>query len=467
MYDDVVSPGLKGWLDKKVAGIGTRVAVVGGGLAGCEVAWQLARAGVGVTLFEMKPEHFSQAHSSPMLAELVCSNSLRSDEPVAATGLLKREMATLGSLVLATARETRVPAGKALAVDRERFAARMTERIAAEPFIRLERRKISSLEDTALTGYAAVVIAVGPLATASLAASLDAAMSNKHLYFYDAISPIVAAQSLDMTRIFPGSRYQSEDYDYLNCPLDEIAYRRFHAALSAGEIMPTRDFERELHFESCMPIEALAIRGEMTLAFGPFRSVGLIDPATGRCPFAVVQLRAENRERTYFNLVGCQTKLKYAEQERIFRMLPGLKQAEFVRLGSAHRNTYVNAPLVLDAELALKDRPGVYLAGQITGVEGYMESAACGLWVGWLLATKLTGRVLPTPPVETALGALLGYLREGRQPFTPSNVHFGLTPEIIGCIKKKDRKVAYAARGEAAFAAWFAWLVQEGLTLES
>ncbi len=431
------------------------IAIIGGGLAGCECALALARYGIGSTLFEMKPEKYSPAHVRPGLAELVCSNSLRSDEPVTAVGLLKAEMEALGSVVIAVARATRVPAGKALAVDRELFSAAMTERIEAEGLVRLVRREIAALDDPALANFDVVVVAAGPLATDSLAESLCAAIGQESLYFYDAIAPIVTAESVDMARAFWASRWQEGEGDYLNCPLEKDEYQAFVQALLAARRVPCREFEKELHFEGCLPIEAMAERGEKTLAFGPMKPVGLTDPRTGRRPYAVVQLRPENAEKTTLNLVGFQTKLAYGEQERIFRMIPALHRAEFTRLGSIHRNTFVNAPKVLSERLELRARPGVYLAGQITGVEGYVESAACGLWLGIELGARLaTGRELPLPPRESALGALLGHLRSEAKHFQPSNVNFGLTPPLEERMKKANRKLAYPERGRRAFEEW-------------
>lgn len=434
------------------------LAVIGGGLAGVECAWRAAEAGVPVTLFEMRPQRTTPAHAGDGLAELVCSNSFRSTEPHSAIGLLKDELRALDSLVMAAAEATAVPAGKALAVDRDRFSALVTERIGAHPLVRLERREVASLDDPALAGFGAVAVCAGPLASEGLAASLARAVGESQLYFYDAIAPIVSAASVNMDVAFWGSRWRPEESDYLNCPLTEADYRAFHAALLAAEKVPSRDFEKEIHFEGCLPIEELAERGEKTLAFGPLKPVGLDDPRTGRWPYAVVQLRAENLEKTAFNLVGFQTKLKYPEQERVFRMIPGLEQAEFLRLGSIHRNTFVNAPRALTERLELKARPGVFLGGQITGVEGYLESAACGLWLGHALAAKLKGEAeFPLPPVDTALGALLNHLRTEAKDFQPSNVNFGLMPEVRAK-GKKNRHEAYAARGRESFGKWLAAL---------
>ncbi len=431
-----------------------KIAIIGGGLAGSECALRLADSGCQVTVFEMKPDHFSPAHQNPDLAELVCSNSFRSDEPETAVGLLKEEMRQLGSIVMNAAEATRVPAGKALAVNRDQFSRHVTDRMEAHPAISLERREIGNLDAPCLNGFDAVVVAAGPLAGEKLSTHLAEIVGEGHLYFYDAIAPIVAADSVDMDKAFTGSRYRPEDDDYLNCPLNREEYLAFQAALVEGVKTPTRDFEKAIFFEGCLPIEVMAERGEMTLAFGPFKPVGLTDPRTEDRPFAVLQLRTENQEKTCYNLVGCQTKLTYPEQDRILRLIPALADAEFLRFGSAHRNTYLNAPHALTPELELNTRPGTFLAGQISGVEGYVESAACGLWLGILLAAKLQGRTLAAPPQKTALGALLYHLRQEAKHFQPTNVHFGLMPPLEGRIKKKERKAAYAARARQAFGEW-------------
>jgi len=426
-----------------------KAAIIGGGLAGCECALAMARAGWSVVLFEMKPVRMSEAHISPNLAELVCSNSLRSDDPDSAIGLLKREMEELGSLVIEAARKTSVPAGKALAVDRERFSQYITKVMEETPGIEIIRREVTDLDDPALKEFEKIIVAAGPLASPELTASLARIVGAEGLYFYDAIAPIVFAHSIDRDKVFSQSRWEEGEGDYLNCPMEKDEYTAFYEALLAGEKVPAREFEKEIHFEGCMPVEALAERGFKTLVFGPLKPVGLTDPATNRRPYAVVQLRPENVEKTTYNLVGFQTKLKYFEQERIFRMIPGLENALFARLGSIHRNTYVDAPKVLTRDLELAARPGVYLAGQITGVEGYVESAACGLWLGLHLAQGVSA-----PPEETALGALLAHLQRPVKKFQPSNVNYGLTPELAERAKKDGRKALYAERARAKWTRW-------------
>jgi methylenetetrahydrofolate--tRNA-(uracil-5-)-methyltransferase len=426
-------------------------AIIGAGLAGCECAWKLACAGRAVTLYEMKPARFSPAHLIPGLAELVCSNSLRSDDPETAVGLLKEEMRALGSLTMEAAAATRVPAGKALAVDRDRFSAWITEKLESHPAITLVRREVLTLDDPDLAGASAIVLAAGPLASDALAADLARRVGRDRLAFYDAIAPIVDALSVDQDVCFWASRYRPEEADYLNCPLNEEEYLRLVAELKAGEKVKPRDFEDAAHFEGCLPVEVMAERGDMTLAFGPLKPVGLVDPRTGAQPFAVAQLRPENLERTALNMVGFQTKLTYPEQQRVFRLIPGLEKAEFLRLGSIHRNTYVDAPRVLTPELALAADPRVHLAGQITGVEGYVESAACGLWLGLRLA-----HAAPLPPRETALGALLGHLQAPARNFQPSNVQFGLMPPLNQRAGKRKRMALYAERGREALAEWMA-----------
>ncbi len=437
-----------------------KTAIIGGGLAGCETAWQLAGQGGQVTLYEMKPEKYSPAHKSPHLAELVCSNSFRSNEENTAVGLLKQEMRKAGSLIMEVAEKTKVPAGKALAVDRHRFAEGITYKVEDMPKLDLKRKEIKDLADPELTGFDRAIIAAGPLASESLANSLISKIGQQELYFYDAMAPIVRADSIDMVKAFWGSRYDPTSKDYLNCPLTEQEYHTFIEALLKEEQVELKEFESVVHFEGCLPIETMAARGEMTLAFGPMKPVGLVDPRTGKRPFAVVQLRAENREKTMFNLVGFQTKLTYSAQKRVFRLIPGLEEAQFERLGSIHRNTFVNSPKVLNQDLELKPCPKVFLAGQITGVEGYVESAACGLWLGHYLAGLDRNQNIDLPPTETALGGLLRHLQSSQENFQPMNVNFGLLPKLEGKIKKSKRKELYVKRAKRAWDNW--WLEIEG-----
>ncbi|MFZ5449393.1 MAG: methylenetetrahydrofolate--tRNA-(uracil(54)-C(5))-methyltransferase (FADH(2)-oxidizing) TrmFO [Thermodesulfobacteriota bacterium] len=415
--------------------------IIGGGLAGSEAAWQASRRGVRVRLHEMKPLKFSPAHHSPFLGELVCSNSLRAEGRESAVGLLKEEMRRLGSLIMAAALATRVPAGKALAVDRGAFAAYITQALESEPLVEIVREEV---EDLALDRT--TVIATGPLTSEPLAAALGRLTGQEHLHFYDAIAPIVSADSIDMDKVFRASRYGAGE-DYLNCPFSEAEYATFYQALMEAEQVPLREFEKPRYFEGCLPVEIMAARGYQTLLYGPLKPVGLIDPKTGRQPFAVAQLRAENREGTLYNLVGFQTKLKYGEQERVFRLIPGLEQAEFVRLGSIHRNTFIRSPGLLSAYLNFIEHPQLFLAGQISGVEGYVESAAMGLLAGINAARQVLGQPLLTPPRETALGALIYHLTNtATKDFQPMNVNFGLFPPIEGRIPKKLRGAAYAER---------------------
>ena len=440
------------------------VALVGGGLAGCECALRLARSGHEVVLFEQKPLHRSPAHVNDNLAELVCSNSLRSDELTSGVGLLKAEMRALGSRFMEAADACRVPAGKALAVDREAFARQMSQLVESEANIRLVRHQVQSLDDAVLEPFRgegrAIVVAAGPMASDGLSASLAGVLGEKHCYFYDAIAPIVWTHSLNMDVVFRASRYGQEngegegEGDYLNCPMSREEYDIFYQALLDAQKVAAHEFEQEKHFEGCMPVEALAERGPRTLTFGPLKPVGFVDPRTGRRPWAIVQLRAENANSDTCNLVGCQTKLTQGEQARVFRLVPGLEKVEFARFGSMHRNTYVNAPQVLADDLSLNVLPGVFLAGQITGVEGYVESAASGLWLALLLDARARGINLPTLPAESALGALINHLRTPVKRFQPSNAHFGLMPELGERARKKDRKALYSARAQQAFGSW-------------
>ncbi|WP_298273577.1 methylenetetrahydrofolate--tRNA-(uracil(54)-C(5))-methyltransferase (FADH(2)-oxidizing) TrmFO [Geobacter sp.] len=428
----------------------TAVTIIGGGLAGCEAAWQAAQRGVRVTLHEMKPAAYSPAHSLPGLAELVCSNSLRGESLENAVGLLKEELRHAGSLFMAAADATRVPAGGALAVDRELFSAFVTGRIEEHPLIDLVRGEVTELPAEGI-----VVVASGPLTSDRLSQRLKA-LTGPNLYFYDAIAPIVTAESLDMTRVFRASRYgKGEGDDYLNSPLDEGEYGRFVDAILAAEKVPAREFEKVVHFEGCMPVEEMAERGRDTLRFGPMKPVGLVDPRTGQEPYAVVQLRAENREGTMFNLVGFQTKLTYPEQRRIFRMIPGLENAEFVRLGSMHRNTFINAPALLAPTFQFRGEPRLLFAGQITGVEGYVESAGSGFLAGINAARLARGEEPVAPPPVTALGALVAHITTApAKHFQPMNVNYGLFPPLEGKVKKKERRQRLAERALAELERW-------------
>ena len=410
-------------------------------------AWQAAEQGVRVVLHEMKPQKFSPAHQLEGLAELVCSNSLRGASLENAVGLLKEELRRAGSLFMAAADACRVPAGGALAVDRDLFSRHVTEKIEAHPLIELVRGEVTEIPAEGL-----VIIASGPLTSDALAERIGE-LAGDYLYFYDAIAPIVAASSIDLTTVFRASRYgKGEGDDYLNCPMTGEQYRSFVAALLAADKVPARAFEKMIHFEGCMPVEEIAERGVDTLRFGPMKPVGLTDPATGAEPYAVVQLRQENRQATMYNLVGFQTKLTWPEQQRIFRMIPGLAQAEFVRLGSMHRNTYINAPRLLSATCQLQREPRILFAGQITGVEGYVESAASGFLAG---VNAARGELPSTPPAVTALGSLVGHITntDGKQ-FQPMNVNYGLFPELPGRIRKKEKRALLAARALAAFEEW-------------
>ena len=428
--------------------MGERVTVVGGGLAGCEAAWQLAAAGVPVRLLEMRPAVQTPAHRTGDLAELVCSNSLRSDNPENAVGLLKREMEAMGSLVVAAARAASLPAGDALAVDRAAFAARVGAAIGGDPRVELVRQEAREVPD------GPAIVATGPLTGAALHDSLSVLLGEGSLSFFDAIAPVVAADSLDMTRMFRASRYGKGGDDYLNAPMDRDTYLAFVEALRGAEKVAEKEFERDVpYFEGCLPIEVMAERGVDTLRYGPMKPVGLRDPATGRQGYAVVQLRRDDLAASQWNLVGFQTRMTFAAQQRVFRLIPGLENARFVRLGMIHRNTFICAPKHLDAQLRLRERPSVRLAGQLTGVEGYVESAAVGLLAGLSLAAELRGAAPPPPPSWTAHGGLVRHLTE-RPPhrFQPANAAWGLMtdpPADLPREKGARRRAAVAAALDA------------------
>lgn len=425
------------------------VKIVGGGLAGCEAAWQLSRRGIPVRLFEMRPQRGTEAHKTDQLGELVCSNSFRSAVFTAAVGLLKEEMRRLDSLVMRAADATMVPAGSALAVDRDRFAAAMTAAIEAEPLVTIERSEVRELPD------GLVLIATGPLTSPALSHALQDFFGEKYLYFYDAIAPIVTEESVDRSIVFSASRYDHGGDDYLNCPMSRDEYYRFIDEVLAAEVVPTRDFERSVYFEGCMPIEEMARRGRDTLAFGPMKPVGLIDPRTGERPFAVVQLRQDNREGTLFNIVGFQTKMTYPEQRRVLRMIPGLEQAEFVRLGSLHRNTFINSPKLLQPTLQLIGRDDTFLAGQLIGVEGYVESAAAGLLAAINIARRVAGAEGVVPPPTTAMGALVAYVTDrSRREFQPMNANYGLFPPLPGRMRGREKRLAMADRALHDLETW-------------
>jgi methylenetetrahydrofolate--tRNA-(uracil-5-)-methyltransferase len=457
------------------------VTVVGAGMAGSEAAWQLAEAGLRVALVEMKPCALSPAHQTPLLGELVCSNSLRSDDVTAPAGLLKHELRRAGSVVIACADQHRVPAGQALAVERFGFARAITQRLALHPRIRIERRRLDDLPDHP------VIVATGPLTEGTLADIIRAELGGDRMYFYDAIAPIVAADSIDWDHAFRGSRWGKESDpdrtgggtggaegagieeeraaggdtgvgDYVNCPMNKLEYEAFVEAVNAGRKVLPHDFEEPRYFESCMPIEVMAERGDQTLRFGPMRPIGLRDPRTGHRPWAVVQLRPENRYQTAYNLVGFQTRLAYPEQQRIFAMIPALRHAEWLRFGSIHRNTYIDAPSRLGKHLELLGRPNVRFAGLLTGVEGYIESCAMGMIVAWLLAAEITGRTAVPPPPTTMMGGLYNHVtqvREGKYKYGPTNVNYGLLPPLPGT-RKDNKKPRMAERARADFDAWLA-----------
>lgn len=432
-----------------------RVTVIGGGLAGSECAWQLARRGIPVTLREMKPEKRSPAHKSDTFAELVCSNSLRSDNVGSAVGLLHAELRDLGSLILGSADAHRVPAGDALAVEREKFSEEITRALRTMPNVEVVNGEVETLPE------GTVVVATGPLTSEALTRELERHVGQK-LYFYDSIAPIVAADSIDMNIAFRQSRYgKGGGDDYLNLPMTKEEYYRFIAEVKAGQKVVPHAFEEPRYFEGCLPIEVMAERGDETLAYGPMKPVGLKDPRTGQEPYAVVQLRMEDRAGTAWNMVGFQTRLTWGEQKRIFTTcIPGLQNAEFLRMGQIHRNTFIDSPRLLDGSLALKAEPRLFFAGQITGVEGYVESAACGYLVALSVHARLTGREFVPPPATTAMGALYrhvtGEAHPPDYPHQPTNVTFGLFPPLTGKMKKADKRMKYAERARADMAAWLA-----------
>jgi methylenetetrahydrofolate--tRNA-(uracil-5-)-methyltransferase len=447
-----------------------RVTIIGAGLAGCEAAWQLAERGIDVTLVEQKPIARTPAQTSDKLCELVCSNSMRGAALVNAVGLLKEELRRAGSLVMRCAEETRVPAGGALAVDREEFASRVTALIDRHPRITLEARVVEQIPEA--TADHPVILATGPLTGDALANDLARIVGAEHLAYYDAIAPIVSADSIAWDRVFKQSRWgkggeapEGDQLDatalgdeaYVNCPFDKDQYDAFVAAIVGAEKVAARAFEDTKYFEGCLPIEVMASRGPMTLSFGPMKPVGLTDPKTGRRPHAVVQLRAEDSAMTAYNLVGFQTRMTYGEQSRVFKMIPGLEECEILRFGSVHRNTFVNAPVLLDERMQLRARPNVFLAGQVTGVEGYVESCACGLLCAVMLAQALKGEAITPPPEATALGGIRTHLSRPQPSFQPSNITWAcLPPHENRKLKKRDRYGALAERALAGIDGWLA-----------
>ncbi len=412
------------------------VTIVGAGLAGCEAAWQLARRGVAVELLEMRPLRRTPVHQTADFAELVCSNSLRGNALDQAAGLLKEEMRRMGSLVTRVADSVRVPAGSALAVDRVGFARAMTQAVESLPQVRIRRIEVLRIPEDPLA-----IVASGPLTADALAEDLAAFVGRAHLHFFDAVSPVVEADSIDFEKTFRASRYGKGGDDYLNCPLDREQYRTFFEALTSAECASVHDFEKELFFEGCLPVEVIASRGIDTLRFGPMKPVGLVDPRNGQRPYAVAQLRQDDLAASHWSLVGFQTQLKWGEQKRVLRLIPGLEQAEFVRFGMIHRNTFVNSPLVLEPSFETRRRPGLFFAGQMSGVEGYVESAASGLIAGIAAAFRARGEPPPVFPENTALGALGRYVaRSDPEHYQPTNIAFGLLPELAEPVRDKAKK---------------------------
>lgn len=416
----------------------TDLVIIGGGLAGAEAAWQVTKRGIKAVLYEMRPTKSTPVHKTSNLAELVCSNSLRSASLLNAVGLLKEEMRLLDSLIMRIADETKVPAGKALAVDREQFSQKITETLEKCNQLKIIRKEITHIPEDI-----PVIIATGPLTSDRLTEEIQKLANNKHLYFYDAIAPIVDAETINYDIVFEASRYEYENEkgDYLNCPLSKDEYYRLREEILKAEKVPLREFENPVYFEGCLPIEVLAERGVDTLRFGSMKPVGIINPKTGKRPFAIVQLRQENQLKTIYNMVGFQTRLKWGEQERIFRMIPGLEKVEFVRLGSLHRNTFINSPELLKKTLQFNKRDNLFFAGQITGVEGYIESTAMGLIAGINISRLIKNQELTFPPETTACGALINHITNtDNANFQPMNINFGILPPIKEKNKQKRKE---------------------------
>jgi methylenetetrahydrofolate--tRNA-(uracil-5-)-methyltransferase len=434
------------------------IVIIGGGLAGSEAAWQAANRGAKVTLYEMRPREMTQAHKTGELAELVCSNSLGSLDPLNAPGILKAEMRRLNSLIIRAAEEARVPAGSALAVDREQFARTITQALEGHPNIRITREEVTDVPFDAVS-----IIATGPLTSEKLSKAISELTHEQHLYFFDAISPIIDADSINMEVVYRASRYGKGGDDYLNCPMDETSYHALYEAMMAAEKVQPKAFEKVAYFENCIPIEVMAERGRQTMQFGPLKPVGLEHPKTGQRPYAVVQLRTENAHGTCYNMVGFQTKMTYPEQRRVFRLIPGLEQAEFLRLGSLHRNTFINSPQLLRDTLQLKSHETIFFAGQLVGVEGYTESAAMGGLAGINAARGLAGQPMVTPPPTSAHGCLMAHIvKSDPAHFQPMNTNFGLFPPVS--TKTRDKEQKRRLMQQRALEDFDAWIAQSGLS---
>lgn len=416
--------------------MGDFIRVIGGGLAGCEAAYQIAKRGIKVKLYEMKPKKFSPAHSNPNLAEIVCSNSLKSNSITNACGLLKEELRMLDSLLIKIADKTAVPAGQALAVDREEFAKRITEELSKNPQIEIVHEECKTIEENGIT-----IIATGPLTSDKMAEEISKITGSSRLFFYDAVAPIIEKDSIDFSIAFYGDRYGKGESNYINLPMNQREYQNFYRELIQAEVVNLHEFEKNEIFESCMPIEIMAKRGEDTIRFGPLKPVGFVDPRTGERPYAIVQLRQDDTKDTLYNMVGFQTNLKFGEQKRVFSLIPGLKNAEFVKYGVMHRNTYINSPELLEPTYQLKNRSNLFFAGQITGVEGYVESIASGLLAGINSVKQFKKEEKIIFPDTTMIGALTKYITTPRKHFAPMNANFGILPELEE--KIKDKKVRY------------------------
>jgi methylenetetrahydrofolate--tRNA-(uracil-5-)-methyltransferase len=423
--------------------------IIGGGLAGSEASWQAANRGIKVVLCEMRPEKMTEVHKTSMFAELVCSNSLRSKEITTGAGLLKKELEVANSIIMYAAKSSEVSAGSALAVDRRLFSEIITEALQNHPNINIIRKEISHIPDSIS------IIATGPLTSKSMADAIISIIGDNNLYFYDAIAPIIDSESIDYSKVFFSSRYGKGGDDYINCPMTKEEYNNFYDALIEADTTNVRDFEDIKVFEGCMPIEIMARRGKETLRFGPLKPVGLVDPKTGKIPYAVVQLRPENRKKSAYNIVGFQTRLKWSEQKRVFRLIPGLQNAEFLRFGSIHRNTFINSPKHLNCDLSFKKKDNVYVAGQITGVEGYIESTAMGLIAGINAARRILGKEMVYPSIKTAHGSLIRYITESDpENFQPSNINFGIIDVDEELLNIRDKKKRRQRISEIALKEW-------------